>query len=148
MAGGKAGFLDELTGDFVLHLRGDSAVNALVGTGTDARIFPEAARQYAAAPYIVYTLAGGNSEKLLSGLEGCENQTLHVYCYGDTPNASRALARAVHDKMLNTIEEAVGGGTIVHVCNGGITDTGVEAAKDSSDRKRFWTRLVFRLVIS
>jgi hypothetical protein len=147
MAGGKKAFLNELTGDFVIYLREATTISSLVGTGTDARIFPEMARQGAAAPYITYTQAGGSSEKHLAGLDGCQDLIMHVYAYGDSPNVSHELAHAIHDRMLPT-QAAVGGGTKLHVCNGGIIDTGVEAAKEGSDRKRFWTRLVLRMVIS
>jgi hypothetical protein len=148
MAGGRAGFLNELTGDFVLYLRGASAVSALVGTGNNARIFPEAARQGAEAPYIVYTRAAGNREKILAGLDGCENLTLHVYAYADSQPQSIALAEAISDRMLPTLEQIVGDGTKLKICNGGIAQTGVEHDKASGDRKRFWTRLVLRMVIS
>lgn len=147
MAGGKRGFLNELDGDFVLYLRGDSAVSGLVGTGDNARIYPEMARQGVSAPYIVYTQAGGNSEKSAWRLSGCINLVLHVYAYGDLPNVSHELAHAVADLMLPTLNTIVGGGTVLHVCNGGIADTGVEAATDGGDRKRFWTRLILRIVI-
>lgn len=146
MSGGKAGFLNELTGDFVKYLRTDTAVKALVGENTQARIYPEMARQGQPVPYIVYTQAGGNSEKNATGLDGCLNLTLHVYAYGDSPNVSHDLAHAVADRMLPT-QAIIGDGTKLYVCNGGIVDTGVDSAKDGSDRKRFWTRLVLRMVI-
>jgi len=146
MAGGRDGFLNELNGDFVLFLRAYAPISTLVGTGTDARIYPEAARQGAVAPYLVYTQAGGNSEKYLGGLDGCENMIVHVYAYADSQPQSKELAVAVRDRMLPT-QAIVGDGTKLHVCNGGIIDTGYERDQASGDRKRFWTRLVLRMVI-
>jgi hypothetical protein len=146
MAGGRDGFLNELTGDFVLFLRAYSPISTLVGTGVNARIFPDAARQGAIAPYIVYTQNGGGSEKNLDGLEGCDDVIVHVYAYADSQPQSRALAVAVRDRMLPT-QAIIGDGTKLYVCNGGIIDSGHEFDKASGDRKRFWTRLVLRMVI-
>jgi hypothetical protein len=155
---GKVGFLDELTGDFVIHLRTAPSVTvdgvtvptiaSLVGTNQDARIFPEQARQGVPLPQIIYTQAGGASSKTLAGLDGCEDLTLHVYAYADSPNGSRMLARAIHERCLRNDNSVWGEGTIVHVCNGSIIDTGVEPARDQSDQKKFWTRLLLKLVIS
>jgi hypothetical protein len=147
MAGGKDGFLDELTGDFVLYLQGDSSITSLVGSGANARLFPEAARQGASAPYVVYTQSSGGSDKVLEGVEGCDDVILQVYAFADSQPQSRALAVAIRDRMLPT-QAIIGGGTKLHVCNGGIVSSGHDAAQDSSDRKRFWTMLVLRMVIS
>ena len=148
MAGGKNGFLDELTGDFVKFLRGDTSIAALIGgNSTDARIFPEAARQGAPLPHIVYTQSAGNREKILSGVEGCIDMTVHVYCYADTQPGSRALAAAVANRMLTHESGPVGDGTILHIANGGEADSGHDADKASGDRKKFWTRLVLRMVV-
>jgi hypothetical protein len=155
---GKIGFLDELTGDFVIHLRSAPpyvvdtvvipSIASLVGASSDARIFPEQARHGVPMPQIIYTQSGGSSSKILTGLDGCEDITLHVYAYGDSPNASRLLARAVHERCLRSDNSIWGDGTRVHVCNGGIIDTGTDAARDGSDQKKFWTRLLLRMVIS
>lgn len=148
MAGGRDGFLNELDGDFVNHLRADSAVAALIGgNSTEARIYPEMARQGASLPYITYTQAGGNFEKNLTGLDGCHNITLHVYCYSESQPSARALGTAVCLRMLPT-QAVIGDGTKLHVCNGGIVDSGVDYDRASGDRKKFWTRLVLRMVIS
>jgi hypothetical protein len=79
-------------------------------------------------------------------MEGCLDITLHVYCYADTQPASRALAHDVSNRMLPR-QGVVGDGSIMHVCNGGIIDSGVEHDKASGDRKRYWTRLVLRIVV-
>lgn len=155
---GKIGFLDELTGDLVIHLRSaplriDSSVTippiaAFVGEDTSARIFPEQARQGVAVPQIVYTQVGGGATKTLSGVDGCEDLTLHIYAYATDPNQSRLLARAIQERCLRSDNSIWGEGTHVHVCNGGIIDTGVDRAIDDGDVKKFWTRLVLRMVIS
>jgi hypothetical protein len=140
-------FLDELTGDFVVHLRTPSSISTLVGAGTAARIYPEMARQGAALPHIVYTQAAGEALKTHSGRSGCKEVTLHVYCYSETQPQSRALAELVEAYMLDTSGPVASGQTKIQVCNGGIVDSGVEPAINSSDRKKFWVRLVLRMLI-
>lgn len=144
-------FLDELTGDFVKYLRGDATVSAAVGVGEDARIFPEASRQSAERPFIVYTQAGGHSIKHHGGVDETENLTLHIYAYGDSPSVARSLAVAARNRMLvagNGANTIAGDGTAILVCNGGIVDSGYDHANDSSDRKRFWVRVVLSMLIN
>lgn len=148
MSGGRAGFLDESTGDLVKHLRSAAGISALVGSQADARIFAEAARLGAAVPHIVYTQSDGHATKVLSGLDGCEDISLHLYAYSDLQPQSRSLARAILYRMAGSDNSRWGDTTHVHVCNGGIVDTGHYPAKDHSARKLYWTRLVMRLVIS
>lgn len=144
-------FLDELTGDLVKFLRADATIAAAVGgSGTDARIFPEAARQGAQQPFIVYTQAAGHSIKNHDGVDPCETMALHIYAYSDHPSTSRTLAKAIRDRMLaagNGADSVVGDGTTILVCNGGLVDSGYDHANDSSDRKRFWVRVVLSMLI-
>ncbi len=154
---GKIGFLDELTGDFVIYLREAPSVTvsgatipaiaSMVGSEENARIFPEQARFGVALPQIVYTQVSGSSPKILSGPDGCDDLGLHVYAYADSPNQSRLLATAIRERCLNGDNQVWGDDTAVHVCNGGIIDSGVEPARDASDIKKFWTRLLLRMVI-
>jgi hypothetical protein len=141
-----ADFLDELDGDFVKHTRVNSGIAAIVGSGVNARVFPMMARQGAAMPYIAYTQAAGNTHKSHAGRTGCKEITLHVYCFAAKQPEARALANLLEPYWLDT-EGDVGSGTKIHVCNGGIVDDGVEPAQDSSDKKKFWVRLVLRLLI-
>ena len=146
-----ADFLDELNGDFVKHVRANSNIAALIGgNGTNARIFAEMARQGAPLPYIVYTQSAGSVHKSHAGRTGDKEWTLHIYCYGATQPAARALANLLEpylNDIANNAEVAIGSGTKIKVCNGEIVDSGVEAAMNSSDVKRFWVRLVMRFLI-
>lgn len=146
-----ADFLDELDGDFVKHVRANSSIAAMIGgQGTNARIFAEMARQGAPLPYIVYTQSAGSVHKSHAGRTGDKEWTLHIYCYGATQPAARALANLLEpylNDIANNAEVAIGSGTKIKVCNGEIVDSGVEAAMNSSDVKRFWVRLVMRFLI-
>lgn len=146
-----ADFLDEVNGDFVKHVRANSSIAALIGgSGTDARIFPEMARQGAPLPYIVYTQSAGSVHKSHAGRTGDKEWTLHIYCYGATQPAARALANLLEpylNDIANNAEVTIGSGTKIKVCNGEIVDSGVESSMSSSDIKRFWVRLVMRFLI-
>lgn len=148
MSGGRAGFIDESTGDLVKHLRASAPISDLVGVDIDARIFAESAPLGAEPPHIVYTQASGHSSKDLSGLEQCDDITLHIYAWAASQSVSRLLARAILLRTTGADNTRWGDTTHVHVCNGGIVDTGYESAHDHSDRKLYWSRLVLRLVIS
>ena len=145
-----ADFLDEVDGDFVKHVRANSAIAALVGSGTSARIFPEMARQGAALPHIVYTQASGSVHKSHAGRTGDKDWTLHIYCFGANQPSSRALANLLEpylNDIANSSDTVIGSGTKIMVCNAEIVDSGVEAAANSSDVKKFWVRLVARFLI-
>jgi len=154
----KETFLDELTGDFVRHLRTAPqvivggltipAIADMVGIADDARVFPEAARFGVDMPQIVYTQVSGHSPKDHDGRDGCEDLTLHVYAYAVQQPRSRLLARAILERCVNDHGLRWGLDTFLHVCNGGVIDSGVHHANDQSDIKSFWSRLVLRLVIS
>ncbi len=143
-------FLDELTGDFVKYLRADATISGLVGSNNDARIFPEAAKQGSSLPYVVYTRAGGHSLKNHAGIDPTEELTVHVYAFADSASGANALGVAIRDRMLsagNGANTTAGDGTTILVCNGGLVDSGYDPAKDSSDRNRFWVRVVLSMLI-
>ena len=154
---GRIGFLDELTGDFVIHLRTAPSVTIgsvtlpaiadFVGADQEARIFPEQARFGVPCPLIVYTQVSGHSTKVLAGLDGSDDIGLHVYAYSSDPTQARLLATAIRQRCLSNDNAIWGEGTIVSVCNGGIIDSGTESARDNSDVKLFWVRLLLKMVV-
>lgn len=147
-----ANFLDELDGDFVKWLRANTAIATLVGSGTNARIYPGMARHGVAKPHVIYTQASGEALKTHQGRgDGCREMVLHVYSIADSFNQANQLAMAIEalmNPLVDTgVDRIVGDGTKIIVCNGGIVDDGVEPAINSSDTKKFWVRLVLRMVI-
>lgn len=137
-----AQFLDEVDGDFVVHTKSNADILALVGS----RIFPEAAPQDTAETHIIYTQADGNRPKTHSGISSHTNLTLHVYAISMTQPGANALAALIENHWLAT-EGIVGAGTLVQVCNGGIYERGAWYAKDSSDEKQFFCRLVLKMFL-
>lgn len=139
-----AEFLDEVTGDFVLHTKASSGIYAIV----KARIFPDAPPQSPTYPYLIYTEVSGHRIKTHAGVSsgGARHLTLHVYCVAESQPTANQLARLVEERWLAT-EGTIGNGTLVQVCNGGIYESGQWFAKDSSDVKAFFSRVVLRMLI-
>ena len=136
-------FLDEVSGDFVLHTKGDTAIAAIVG----GKIYPEAAPQGALAPYLIYTQADGHRIISHSGAGAAGTVAIHVYCISQSQPQANALAKLVEDRWLNTVDQRLTGNTLVQVCNGSIHDGGQWFAADSSDVKMFYRRIVLRMLL-
>lgn len=142
-----AQFLDELTGDFVVHTRSNTDIANLVGSSTAARIHPNMLRQGTTMPAITYVQTAGHAQKSHSGRTGCKHLILNVYAWSESQPEANQLAALLEALWLDT-EGEIGAGTKIHVCNGGIEDSGSLEAKDSSDVKKFWVRLVLRMLIA
>lgn len=139
-------FFDEEDGGLVAHLKSVSAITTHVGTGTSAKIWPWAAKQGEARPYVIYEC--GESEPIinLGGLTGLRPTPVHFYCWGTDYSEAKALAEAV-----NTALAAMRGtysGTIVFRVQCSLADGGFEFRQNSNDAKDFWVRIVARIVHS
>lgn len=156
MAGGRIGFLDEVTGDLVKHLRTAPSVvisgvtvpamSSLVGEDNNARIFAEMAKLGSPMPQIVYTKAAGDDRRTLAGPDGSEELTVHLYCYSDSQPQTNLLARAVAARLA-TNGQIIADGTVLCLGLTTIIDTGYHAPTDQSSRKAYWTRVLAQLVI-
>lgn len=134
------GLLDESDGDLITYLKSISAVTALVGSGTSARIKPDVAKRTWALPYIVYTGAGGESPKYLEGISGLRNQEVQITCYASTRSGADSLAEAV---KVNTQRQSATtwNSTYIDHVNCSALYSGFDVAQDGSDVERYWTRL-------
>lgn len=139
------GLFDEQTGDLVTHWKSRSAISTLVGLGTNAKIWPDAAKQGVEAPFIYFVRApGGHINKTLTGVSGGRVTLVHVYCWGRTPSEADKLSDAV---FLNTVDYRGTMGTtrIFWIFCDSPPDSGYEAIENGSDKKRYWRRHVFRI---
>lgn len=140
------GFFDERTGGLVTLWKNTAGITALVGTGTAARIYPDQAKQGVDTPFLVYTRGpGGQVHRHLGGHAGPRLSIVHVYCWGDTRAAADGLAEAV--KVGTQGYRGTTGGTVVNYAFvDDAPDDGHDPPIDGSDTKRYWTRLVLRIV--
>lgn len=140
------GFFDEQSGGLVTHWKSVSAITSLVGSGSNARIYPEQARQGAALPYVLYTRAfGGTVHRHLGGYNGSRQSIVHVYCYASTRSGADALAESVKIGSQN-MRGTYTGITVLACFIDEPPDDGHDSPLDGSDTKRYWTRLVLRIV--
>lgn len=84
----------------VVFLKADPDVQALVGTGHDARIYPELAPQDAGYPRLTYTFVDWPSDHTLAGPTGFCTPRVQIDCWAAGSRAYRdvkALVRAVRN---------------------------------------------------
>lgn len=78
-----------------------SAVTALLGTGTDMRLYSFGeAPQGVTKPYAVWQIVSGNPENYLAGRPDADSVTLQVDVYATTGD----IARKVRDSIRDAIE--------------------------------------------
>lgn len=81
--------------DFVTKLKTVSAITALVGSGSSARIHRNFVPTRATLPYIVFGRSHNQSDMCLSGPGGLEETHLAVECRSSTPAGAEALSELV-----------------------------------------------------
>lgn len=143
-----AGLCDEQSGVLVTYWKSVAAITALVGATSSARMYPDQAKQGAAMPYLVYTRSfGGQVYRHLAGTTGARQSIVHVYCYGATRAAADSLAEAVKAAMEDGFARHSWAGVWI---NSSVvddaTDDGVDDPTPGSDSKKYWSRLVLRIV--
>lgn len=77
-----------------------SAVTALLGTGTDMRLYSFGeAEQGVAKPYAVWQVISGSPENYLAGRPDLDSITLQVDVYATTGDSARAVRDAIRDAI-------------------------------------------------
>lgn len=127
------------------YLKTKSAVTALVGAASAARIFFDLARQGATLPFAVLAKgSGGQSYETLSAIAGLTQTVLHVYCYGSTRTQAHSLSEAVriaiqrHRGLMNTTEVSE-----VHAISG--EESMVDQSQEKSDIHRWIAHRVYSI---
>jgi hypothetical protein len=83
----------------------------------------------------------------LAGMSGVRQSLVHVYCWGDTRAAADGLAEAVKQQSQGTAMRGTQSGVYVnYVFVDDPQDDGYDAPIDGSDSKKYWSRLVLRIV--
>lgn len=139
------GLFDASSGGLVTYWKTKTGITDLVGTATNARMWPDAAKQGADAPYIVFVRGGGNvNQRLAASADSGGTTILHVYCVGATAAQAATLAEAVSDNTVD-YRGSMSGTRIMYVKLVDSPDSGFETPWDGTDQKRFWTRVVLRI---
>jgi hypothetical protein len=142
------GLFDERTGGLVSYWKSVPAITSRVGAGVDAKIAPDAPKEKWSGQFLVYTRGpGGTVHRHLGGSSGVRTSIVHVYCYGDTRADADALAEDVKVRTQN--QRGLWGNTYVqYVFIDDPPDDGSDSPIDGSQKVRFWTRVVMRIMHS
>ena len=120
------------------RLAQDASVGAIVGTGVNARIYPQAAPQKAPLPYIVVNLIGGDHTQPLGGTIGYRETRLQIDGFSENYAEMRQLAKAVFDSITsitNPTSVTVGSETYTLYCGKLDSDLSeLVEPQDASDR--------------
>ncbi len=116
----------------ITSLIGSSAVTDVVGTA----VYPIAAPQGFAIPYVLVSLIGENEDQLINGASGYYESRVLVSCVCKDPTSANALGEAVKAALGDITKQTIGSATSVDVMKDGADFT------DHSD-----DRSVFRRVL-
>jgi len=121
------------------YLKTKSAITAIVGSGTAARIYLFDAPQDRDLPYVVIEVTSGSAETHLTGSSGIAQNRVTVICYGATETAAYALNEAVRVAPLLGYRGTMGSGTVRDVGDGGGYESGYDPPTTGGNQKRYWT---------
>lgn len=132
--------------EFKTYLKTITAITNRVGSGSDARIYPDRIREGAAMPAIAYVEGGGgHSFEHLGGISGLAETVMHVYTYGSSRTEANDLAEVVRLAPLQGFDGTMGSTAVRAVSASGHRDTGFDTPRHASDRPRYWTRRIYNI---
>ena len=140
------GFLD-YDGDLVTFWKSKNSITQYVGTGQNAKILPDSAKQGWTGAYIVYTAAGGSDFRHHGGITGFRETVLHVYCFADSAAVADRLAERVKIET-ESVEKANMGSTRIEFILATTPDAGYDQQFSGTDQPKYWRRIVFNIVHS
>ncbi len=135
-----ADFADELK----TWMKTQASITSLVGSGVNARIYPDMPRQGAALPFITYVEVGGSSNEHHGGISGIAEAVFHIYAFGATRTAANDLAEAIRLAM-QTFRGTMGSTAVSWVSASVHRDADVDKARDKNDKHRYWCRRIYSI---
>lgn len=139
------GLFEERTGDLITYWKSVGAITTLVGSGSSAKIWPDAAAEGYDAPFIYFIRNGGVRHRRLAGHNGGRLTVVHVYCWGRTSTEADTLAAAIENNTVD-YRGTMGSTRIMYVYQDDVPESGYEPIEPDSDKKRFWRRVTLRFV--
>ncbi len=126
------------------RLKAVADVTALVGSGSNARVYNDMLRQGCSLPAVVMYEGGGESFQHLTGISGMVRSVWHVITYGATRSTANTLAETIRLKALNSSFRGLFGSTFVNGINcSSHRMVGIDEARDGSETPRYWTERVY-----
>ncbi|MDX1388470.1 MAG: DUF3168 domain-containing protein [Acidobacteriota bacterium] len=112
----------------VARLKATAAVTALIGSGDDARLYPQSLPQRVAYPALVYEVSLSRVENDLDG-EGYGDARVRLSSYAPTYTAAKELDKQVRLALHGFAHTTVGGvaiGSVSKVGGRDLLETGTE----------------------
>ncbi len=138
------GLFDEDDGDLITYWKTQTGITDLVGTGNNAKIWPDVERQGKTPPLIYFVTSGGDVFQRLGGTDSGQVTLCHTYCVGTTPSQANQLVLAVRSSTVD-YRGTLGSTRIMRVRCTDPPDGGYEAILDGSDKKYWWRRIILRI---
>lgn len=145
------GLYDEKTGDLITWLKTQSAITAVVGTGTNAQIFPRREPQDITGQALVFDRVTGQQYRHLAGESKIRRDVVHFYSYGDKASEADALDELLHDALCPSGVETRNAtwGTsqinLVRQLDGPTSGEDVPVKADA--RYRYWTMSAYEIFV-
>lgn len=124
--------------NLITYLKTKSAVTSKVGTGDNARIFLEFARQGVALPYVVIQTFEGTSAEHLGGISGVAMNRVQIDAYAATESAAYELAEAIRLAPLQMYRGTFGSAWANGIRSDGSYETGYSVASQGANDQKFW----------
>lgn len=125
-----------VTSDFISHLKAQSAITALVGSGTSARIYPDIVKETASRPCVVVKKVASHEEMGLLGGLGLFQTVFEVLSLGASRDAADALDDTITD--IETGNVTMGSTSVTEITIDGDRSSGADYAVDGSDQHDYW----------
>lgn len=138
--------MSDISSGLITYLESKTAVTDIVGTGDNARIFPDRIPKDPTYPLVVVDEFASTHDHDLSGASGIYHPRISVDCYDQTSGDAQTLAEAVRGVMQGY--RGAMGVEFVHSCelDGKVRDQLQQ--RDASDRPIDRVRLSFRLTVT
>lgn len=129
----------DITAELIAWMKTRSAITALVGSSTGARIYPERPKQGVATPYCVISQNGGRAVTHLGGRSSLRETTFEIFSVGGTRAQADQLSTAIDDE-LTPGDKTMGSTRVTDCVQNMHRDSGDDLPIDGSDQTRYWAR--------
>ena len=129
----------DIAAELTTYLKSRSAITALIGSSTGARVFAERPKQATARPYLVLSQTGGNDDVGLGGRTGIAMADFDLISVADTRAGADALSTAVHGELTPS-NKTMGSTFVTEIRSNLHRDAGDDLPQDASDTPRYWAR--------
>jgi len=139
---------DEIDGDLITYLKTKAAITAIVGTGDNARIYPDGPPQGTTSDHLVFVVTDSHAFESHAGFSNLSRDVVHFYSYSQSSrSAALALDTAVFNALKNWQRGSMGSATVLRVMYEGGPFFGHEKPTEGREQKLYFARRVYRFFV-